>query len=304
MRIVFFGTPEFAKKSLEHLYSCKHDIVAVFTQADKPRNRGMKLSYTPVKEAALAQGTPIYQPATLKDGSVGEILSELKCDLALVVAYGKILPKEILELPSFGCVNIHASLLPKFRGAAPIQHAILSGECETGVTSMYMNEKMDEGDIIGFKKTSISESDTSVTLSERLSDLGAKLLCETVSDISEGKAARTVQNHAEATYAPLLTKDMSPIDWNDTALKINCQIRALQPWPTATMELEGKTLKVYSSEITENHNCGKPGTIISYGKQGIEVACSDFSVLIKEVQASGGKRMSAAEYMRGTRYEA
>jgi len=303
MRIVFFGTPEFARKSLEHLYSCNRNVVGVFTQADKPRNRGMKVSYTPVKELALEHGTPVYQPDTLRDGSVAAILNELQCDLIAVVAYGKFLPREILELPRYGCVNIHASLLPKYRGAAPIQHAILNGESETGVAAQFMSEKMDEGDIIGVRKTPISFDDTSVSLAERLSELGATLLNDTITDISGNKITRTSQNHCEATYASLLTREMSPIDWNKTALEIDCQIRGLLPWPTAAMEFNGKTLKVFSASVTNNVNCGSPGTIISGGSDGIEIACADRSILIREVQAPGGKRMSAADYLKGNPYE-
>lgn len=303
MKIVFFGTPEFARKSLDYLYLCNRDVVGVFTQADKPRNRGMKVSYTPVKESAIEHGTPVYQPDTLRDGSVIAILKELQCDFIAVVAYGKFLPKEILDLPRYGCVNIHASLLPKYRGAAPIQHAILNGESETGVSAQFMSEKMDEGDIIGVRKTPILLDDTSMSLSERLSELGATLLNDTISDISDDKVTRISQNHNEATYAPLLSREMSPIDWNMTAFEIDCQIRGLIPWPTATMEFNGKTLKVFSASATENTNCGSPGTVITAENDSIEIACADRSILIREVQASGGKRMSAADYLKGNPYE-
>jgi len=303
MRIVFFGTPEFARVSLDYLYSQNRNIVAVFTQADKPRNRGMKVSYTPVKESALLHNTPVYQPAALRDGGVIEILKQLQCDIILVVAYGKLLPVDVLNFPKYGCINIHASLLPKYRGAAPIQHAILTGESETGVTAQYMDEKMDEGDIIKVSKSPVLPDETSVSLREKLSVLGAKLLDDTISDIADGVSVRTKQNHADATYAPLLTKQMSPINWNNTAHQIDCQIRGLIAWPTATMEFGGKTLKVFSAAVTDNINCGEPGTIIACDKRGIEIACADLSILIKEVQAAGGKRMSASDYLKGNPYE-
>jgi len=302
MRIVFFGTPELAEKSLKRLYASNKDVVAVFTQGDKPRNRGMKVSYTPVKETALLHNTPVYQPDTLKEEDVIDTLKELNCDVIVVVAYGKILPKEVLELPPLGCINIHTSILPKYRGAAPIQWAILNGEHETGVTSMYINEKMDEGDIIKIKTMPILPEDTSITLADKLGDLGAELLDETLTDIANGTTTRTPQDHSKATYAQKLSKEMSPIDWDKSAEHIINQIKGLQPWPVATMELSGKTLKVFSADILDNQTSDKPGTVISCGKHGIEIACADKNILIKEVQASGSKRMSAEDYLRGNPY--
>jgi len=301
MRIVFMGTPEFAAKSLERLYNDGHDIAGVFTQADKPRNRGMKLSFSPVKELALARNTPVFQPDTLKDGVAAKIIRELNCDLLALVAYGKILTKEIIELPPYGSINIHGSILPKYRGAAPIQHAILNGDTETGVTSQYIVEEMDAGDIILTKTTAIGEDETSGELFERLCILGAELLSETVEAIEKGTARRTPQNPDEITYAPKLTRDMSPIDWTKSAFEIKNKVRGLSPWPAATMELDGKTVKVFSVEISGNKVHETPGTVISAGKEGIEVACADGTIIIHEVQAPGGKKMSAAEYIRGRR---
>jgi methionyl-tRNA formyltransferase len=293
------GTPEFARKPLSRLYDDGFDIAGVFTQADKPRDRGMKVSFSPVKELALERGTNIFQPATLRDGTAEWILKELGCELIAVVAYGKLLPKEILDLPPLGCINIHGSLLPKYRGAAPIQHAILNGETETGVTSMYMSEGMDEGDILYTKKLTIEENETAAQLYDRLSSLSADLLSETLDAISRGTAKRLPQNHKEATFAPLLTKEFSPINWMEQALRIKNKVRGLIPWPVATMELDGKAFKVFSVDIT-NGNTGKsPGEIVSAGKHGLEVACADGTVIIKELQAPGGKRMAAADYLRG-----
>jgi methionyl-tRNA formyltransferase len=301
MRIVFMGTPDFAAKSLERLYSDGHDIAGVFTQADKPRNRGMKLSFSPVKELALAHNTPVFQPVTLKDGIAAGIIRELDCDLMALVAYGKILTKEIIDLPPYGSINIHGSLLPKYRGASPVQHAILNGDTETGVTSQYIAEEMDAGDIILVKKTAIGEDETSGELFERLCILGAELLSETVEAIGKGTARRSPQNPNEVTYAPKLSRDMSPIDWIKSASEIKNKVRGLSPWPAATMELDGKTLKVFSVDISDKKVDEIPGNIITVGKAGIEIACVDGSVLVREVQAPGGKRMPAADYLRGNR---
>jgi len=293
------GTPEFAAVSLKRLYSDGHDIAGVFTQADKPRNRGMKLSFSPVKELALLHNTPVFQPVTLRDGGAARSIKELKCDLIVVVAYGKILPKEILDIPPLGCINIHGSILPKYRGAAPIQHTIINGESETGVTSQFISEEMDAGDIIFTKKTRIEENETSVDLFERLAVIGAQLLSETVDALKHGTVKRISQNHNEATYAPLLKKDMSAIDWTKNAHSIRNMVRGLLPWPVATMELNGKILKVFSVETTNIKTDIPCGGVVSLGHTGIEIACKDGTVIIKELQAPGGKRMLAEDYLRG-----
>ena len=299
MRIVFMGTPDFAKKSLERLYCDKHDIAGVFTQPDKPRNRGMKLSYSPVKELALEHGTPVYQPVSLRDFDVAGIVRELKCELITVVAYGKLLPPEILRIPPYGCINIHGSLLPKYRGAAPIQWAVINGERETGVTSQYMGETLDSGDILQIKKTQIGENETAGELFERLGILGAELLSETVDSISSGNAARKPQNNDEATFAPMIGKDLSPVDWTETAHVIKCKVRGLNPRPAATASLGGTVYKIFSVDITDAVTGKVPGEIVSAGDHGIEVACANGTVIIKELQTPGGKRMSAADYLKG-----
>jgi len=302
MKIVFMGTPEFAAMSLARLYSDKHDIVAVFTQADKPKNRGMKMSASPVKELALSNGTPIYQPDTLKDEHVTDLIKSLNCDIIVVVAYGKILTQQILDIPALGCINIHGSILPKYRGAAPIQHAILNGEKETGVTSQYVAKELDSGDVIAVKKTPIGAYETSADLFNRLAVLGAELLSETLDLISGGKVKRTPQNDAEVTFAPLLSKEISPIDWNDSAISILNKVRALIPWPVATMELCGERLKIFKVEITDKATAAAPGSTLSAGENGIEVSCSDGTVIIKQLQAPGGKKMSASDYLRGKKH--
>jgi methionyl-tRNA formyltransferase len=299
MKIVFMGTPAFAAVSLERLYDDGHDVQAVLTQPDKQQNRGMKLGISPVKELALSHQTPVFQPQTLKDGTAAEKLRIINPELIAVVAYGKILPPDILSLPVHGCINIHGSILPKYRGAAPVQRAVLNGEMTTGVTSMYMAPEMDAGDIILTKTTVIGEEESAGELFDRLADLGAALLSETILAITTGTAPRIPQNNAEATYAPPLTKDMSPIDWTKSVRDILCHIRGLNPWPVATTEIDHMVFKVFKAFGT---GCctGQPlGSIVQAGGDGIEVACADGTVVIKELQAPGGRRMAAADFLRG-----
>jgi len=300
MRIVYMGTPAFAVPPLEQLYADGHEIVAVFTQPDRPRSRGMKVTYSPVKHIALEHNTSVFQPASLRDGTAKSILDKLDFDLIVVVAYGRILPDEILSASPLGTINIHASILPKYRGAAPIQWAVINGEVETGVTSMYVSSELDAGDIISIKKTPIGENETSGELMERLANLGADLLSETVFSIANGTATRTAQNNENATFAPLLSRDLSPINWNDTAFNIKCKVRGLCPWPSATTTLKGTLYKIFAVEIgKKNENLKSTGEIISAGSDGIEITCADGTVIIKDLQAPGGKRMSASEHLKG-----
>jgi methionyl-tRNA formyltransferase len=299
MRIVFMGTPAFARASLNTLYDNGCEIAAVFTQPDKPRGRGMKPSFSPVKELAIERGTMVYQPTTLKDGEATEIIAKLGCDLIVVVAYGRLLPNDMLALPPLGCVNIHASLLPKYRGAAPIQHAIMNGEDMTGVTSAYITEQLDAGDMIFTKKTPIRLEDTAADLHDRLAKMGSQLLADTIYAIERGEAPRIPQNDADATYAPPIKKEIAPIDWTQGGRAIRDKVRALNPWPVATAGLGGTTIKVFTVESSAGYSGRLPGEILSAGEHGIEVACSDGSVTIKELQAPGGKRMPAADYLRG-----
>ena len=301
MRIVFMGTPVFAKRSLERLYSDGYDIVGVFTQPDKPRSRGMKVSYSPVKEVALSYGTPVFQPGSLKDGEAAGTLRGLDCDLIVVVAYGKLLPREILDIPASGAINIHASLLPKYRGAAPIQWAIINGEIETGVTSMYISDELDAGDILFTKKTHIGEEETAGELFERLSFIGAELLSETLAAITSGAIVRIPQIESEVTHAPPVKKEMSPIDWTQTAESIKCKVRGFSPKPGASTVLNGVQHKVFRVDVNDNMTAKRPGEIVSAGSRGIEIACADGTVILKELQAPGGKRMAAADFLRGHR---
>lgn len=300
MRIVYMGTPEIAKTCLKRLYADGHEILAVYTKIDTPKNRGMKLTPSPVKEFALEHNLPVVQPVTFKDDGVVEALRKLAPDLICAVAYGKILPQSVLDIPKFGCINIHASLLPRLRGAGPIQWSILNGDQETGVTAMYMSAGMDEGDMIDTMTIPIADTDTTATLTDKLAELGAQLLSRTVRSIEEGTVTRTPQNHAEATYAAMLRKDMAPIDWSWQPEKISCHVRGMIPWPVATMELHGKPCKVFSVKILEQTTDKPDGTPVAVTKKGLEMACGGGRViLVEELQAQGGKRMRCADYLRG-----
>lgn len=300
MRIVFMGTPDFAAASLKKLIDEKYDIAAVFTQPDKPRDRGMKLSYSPVKELALENNIPVYQPTKLRDGTATELIKSLRPDILVVVAYGRILPDDMLEVPKYGAINVHASLLPKYRGAAPIQWAVLNGDKITGVTTMYLASEMDTGDIIYTVETEIGEFETSGELFDRLMVMGAELLDRTLRDIEAGTAPRTPQDHSKASYVKMLDKSLSPIEWAKTPREIIKQIYGLQPWPVATAELDGKVFKIYSAEYTQNKTVKAPGSVVSAGKKGIEIAClGGETLLITELQAAGKKRMKASDYLLG-----
>ena len=294
------GTPDFAAASLKKLIDEKYDIAAVFTQPDKPRDRGMKLSYSPVKELALKNDIPVYQPTKLRDGAATELIKSLQPDILVVVAYGRILPDDMLEVPKYGAINVHASLLPKYRGAAPIQWAVLNGDKITGVTTMYLASEMDTGDIIYTAETEIGEFETSGELFDRLMVMGAELLDRTLRDIEAGTAPRTEQDHSKASYVKMLDKSLSPIDWSKTPREVIKQIYGLQPWPVATAELDGKVFKIYSAEYTQTKTDKAPGSVVGAGKKGIEVACLDGeTVLITELQAAGKKRMKASDYLLG-----
>ena len=299
MRILFMGTPDFAVASLRRLVEDGPEICGVLTQPDKPKNRGHKLVPTPVKEYALTQNIPVYQPEKLRDGTALELVRSLASELTVVAAYGRILPEDILETPTYGSINVHSSLLPKYRGAAPINWAILDGEATTGVTIMYMAKELDAGDIILQKETPIGPEEDAQALTARLAELGAEALSEAVVAIGSGTSTRTPQDESRQTYASMLTKEMSPIDWSRTAHEIDCQVRGLIPWPCATAELAGRRFKVYRT-APGGPSEAAPGKVLSAGKQGIQVACGGGeSLYLTEIQAEGGKRMSAAAYLLG-----
>ena len=300
MKILFMGTPEFAVPSLNALLGAGHTVCGVFTQPDKPKNRGMKLLPSPVKVCALSHEIPVFQPAKMRDGEALGYLRELDPELIVVAAYGKILPSEILDYPVKGCINVHSSLLPKYRGAAPINWAILNGEAVTGVTIMHMAPALDAGDIIAQASTPIGADETAPTLTARLAELGAELLVSAVEAIEAGTAARTPQDEADSTYAPMLSRELSPMDWSKPARTLHDQVRGLLPWPAAVAEFGGIRCKVFSTDIPLQTTDAAPGTILEAGKRGIDIACGGGTVLhIDELQADGGKRMKAADYLRG-----
>ena len=301
MRILFMGTPDFAVASLKRLVEDGHEICGVFTQPDKPKNRGHKLTPSPVKEYALSQGLEVYQPLKMRDGEAFSIVERLAPELIVVAAYGKILPEDILNFPKYGSINVHSSLLPKYRGAAPINWAILDGEEVTGVSIMYMAKELDAGDVILQKTTPIGPKEDALALTTRLAELGAEALSETVAALQNGTAIRTPQDGSKMTYASMLTKEMSPVDWTRSAHAVSCQIRGLIPWPCATTDvISGEPMKLYAAEETGADTSAQPGTIVAAGKSGIDIACGDGKVLrLTELQAQGGKRMTAAAYLLG-----
>lgn len=302
MDIVFMGTPEFAVPCLEKLIADGHNVKGVFTQPDKPKGRGHKIQFPPVKECALKAEIPVFQPVKMRDGEAMAILKDLNPELIIVVAYGQILPKEILDFPKYGCINIHASILPKYRGAAPIQWAVLNGEKISGVTSMQMDIGLDTGDMLLCAEVEIGENDTAGDLHDKLSVLGADVMARTIELLEQGKLNPVKQNDAESNYAPMLSKDLCPINWNESADKIHNKVRGLSPWPVAVTTLEGKTLKVHKSATVDGYK-GKPGEVVCSDKKLI-VACADAAVEIVTLQLEGKKAMSAADFMRGNPIQA
>lgn len=296
MRILFMGTPYFAAESLEALLKNEYDVCAVFSQPDKPKGRGYKLQPTPTKKLAEQYQVPVYQPMTLRDELVQKQIAELSPDLIVVVAYGKMLPKEVLKIPRLGCINVHGSLLPKYRGAAPIQWAVLNGEKITGVTTMYMAEGMDSGDIILTAETEIGEAETSGELFERLKVLGAELLMKTLGQLQEGTARRIPQNDEEATLAPMLKKEMANIDWTKSAGEIVNLVRGMNPWPCAFTKFESKKLKIFKI-----HMINLKGTASKLMSQNGEliIYTGDAAVMIDELQPENGKRMSGKSFLLG-----
>lgn len=294
------GTPDFASASLEALLNNRFDVTAVFTQPDKPRGRGMEVSFCDVKKVALAHDLPVYQPTTLRTEEATELIRELNPDILVVVAYGKLIPDDILAIPRYGAVNVHGSLLPKYRGAAPIQWAVLNGDDITGITTMYLASKMDCGDIIYQAETKIGEYETSGELFDRLKVMGADLLIKTLNDIESGTAPRIPQNDEDASVVHMLDKSICPIDFTATSRQVIKKIYGLQPWPVAVADIGGNDLKIFKAEYTGHQFDKTPGTVVSADNCGIEIVCGDgMSILITEVQASGKKRMPASDYLRG-----
>ena len=286
------GTPDIAATCLKKILADGFDVVGVYTQPDRPKGRGMKLVASPVKEVAVAAGIPVFQPENFREEETVEQLRALQPDICAVVAYQK-----VLDVPKYGCINIHASLLPKYRGSAPYQWAVLDGLTETGVTAMYLTREMDAGDIIDISKTPIGENETAGELLDHLAVLGAELLSRTLTRFESGKVPATPQDASGVSDAPMLDKSMCPIDGTKTAQQVHNHVRGLHPWPVATMELQGKTFKVHATRVVEGS--GKPGEILSLTKTGLRIACGEGAVEIISLQAEGGKRMAAPDYFRG-----
>lgn len=300
MKILFMGTTDFAVSCLAAMRKAGYEAAAVCTKVDKPKNRGMKLQFSPVKEYALEAGLPILQPESLKDEAVRQALAAYEADLFVVVAYGKLLPRAVLELPRLGCINVHGSLLPRYRGAAPIQWAVLNGERETGVSTMYLAEGMDAGDVLEQASLPVGETESFGSVYERLKVLGGELLVSTLGLLERGEAQPRRQEEALVTYAPPLTKAHQELDWNLPQRQVISRICGLDPRPGARARLGSGEYKVFSPRMTENLTELPVGSLVSQGKNGVEVACGDGrTVLITELQAPGGKRMRAADYLRG-----
>ena len=298
MNVVFMGTPEFAVPTLEALVK-EHNVSAVVTQPDKPKGRGKKMMFSAVKEKALEYGLTVYQPEKVKDSDFIQVLKELAPDIMVVVAFGQILSEEILNIPKYGCINVHGSLLPEYRGAAPIQWSIIHGREYGGVTTMYMAKGLDSGDMILKAQEKIRDDDTYGSLYDRLSVIGADLLIKTLELIESGEAPRTPQNDAEATTAPMITREMERINWNDRADNIVNLIKGLNPQPVAHTLLKGEKLKIWFAEKEGKGYTGTPGEIVDVRKKDFVVMTADGAVAVKEVQAQGGKKMTTDAYMRG-----
>lgn len=299
MKLVFMGTPDFAVACLEGVISAGHDVCAVFTQPDKPRGRKMVMTPPAVKVCAQSHNIPVYQPNTLKDGKALDIIKELSPDVIVVAAYGKILPKEIIEYPQYGCINVHGSILPKYRGAAPIQWSVINGDSETGITTMLMNEGLDTGDMLLVRKTPISIDDTASSVFDRLASIGADLIVETLDLAEKGELNPIKQDDALSTYAPMLDKSISEIDWSKDALTVHNLVRGLYDWPIAYTYLQGKKLKIYKTAISDL--CGNAGEIVSVSP--LTVACGSGALEILELQLEGKKRMDYKSFLLGHHIE-
>lgn len=298
MKIIFMGTPDFAAASLEALIDSRHEIQAVVTQPDKPKGRKGELTPSPVKVIAKREGIKVYQPLKVRDEEFVKTLRAYNPDVMVVVAFGQIIPLSILKMPKFGCVNIHGSLLPKYRGAAPIQWAVLDGEKETGITTILMDEGIDTGDILLKKTIKIDADETSGSLFDKLMALGAETILETLDELEKGNLTPTKQGESPTAYAKMLTKAMGLIDFTKSAKELDCFVRGMDPWPSAYTLLSGKTLKLWKVRVVEGG--GKAGSVIEIGKESFTVACGEGAIEVLEVQLEGKKRMSAGDFLKGS----
>ena len=304
MRVIFMGTPDFSVGTLEAIIEAGHEVALVVTQPDKPKGRGKTMQYTPVKECALSHGIEVFQPVKIRESANIEYLRKFNADIIIVVAFGQILSKSILDMPRYGCINVHASLLPKYRGAAPIQWAVINGDEFTGVTTMRMDEGVDTGDMIAKSTVRLAPDETGGSLFDKLSAEGARLCVETMKMIEDGTAEYTPQNSEEATHTSMISKELGFIDWTKPAVEIERLIRGLNPWPSAFTSLNGKMLKGWDADvISDDSACrlrdGKPGEVVEIDKDSFTVACGNGYLIIKEVQLEGKKRMDSGSFLRG-----
>ena len=303
MKIVFMGTPDFAVGALKALVEAGHEVVAVVTQPDKPKGRGKEMQQTPVKACALKYNIEVFQPVKIKTPEAVEVLRGYDADLFVVAAFGQILSKEILDMPKYGCVNIHASLLPKYRGAAPIQWAILDGEKETGVTIMQMNEGLDTGDMLTKVIVPIEDTDTGESLFDKLAEAGAKLLIETIPQIEAGTLQPEVQEDSLSTYAKMIKKEMGLIDWKKDAIVLERLVRGMNSWPSAYTHFNGKTLKIWEAGVENSEEKAAPGTVVEVTKNSIKVQAGKDFLVLKQIQLEGKKRMDVAAFLLGYKVE-
>ncbi|WP_443770030.1 methionyl-tRNA formyltransferase [Anaerostipes sp.] len=302
MRAIFMGTPEFAVPTLQALID-HHEVIGVVTQPDKQRGRGKKVQFPPVKEKAVEYNIPVYQPVRAKEEAFIETLRQLNPDVIVVVAYGQILPESILNIPKYGCINVHGSLLPKYRGAAPIQWAVLDGEEKTGITTMFMEKGLDTGDMLDKVEVVLDPKETAGTLHDKLMEAGADLLLETLKKLEAGTAVRTKQDDSKSCYAKMLSKEMGKIDFTKSANEIERLIRGMNPWPSAYTSMSGKTMKIWDADVVEYQGNEKPGTIVDVTKDSILVATGENALALKEIQLAGKKRMQVQAFLLGRSVE-
>ena len=303
MKILFMGTPDIASGCLEKLIEKKYDVIGVVTQPDKQVGRGKKIVFSPVKQVAIENNLPVYQPIRAKEESFVNEIKNLNPDVIVVVAYGQLLSKEFLDIPKYGCINVHVSLLPKYRGAAPINWVIINGEQKTGVSTMFMDEGLDSGDVILQSEFKLDDEITAGELHDKMTVEGSELLCETLDLIKEGKAPRTPQNHDEFTYAPIMDKKLGHVDFSKTAREIHNLVRGVNPWPSAYTTYMDKKMKIWKTKVLNEISIKEPGTIIKVDKEGIRVSTKDKVILITEIQMPNKKRMEVKEFIKGNTLE-
>lgn len=299
MKIIFMGTPDFAVGTLKSLLASEHEVTAVVTQPDKPKGRGKAMQFTPVKEVAVEAGIPVLQPRRVREQEAIDAIKEIEADAIVVVAFGQIIPKEILTMKRYGCINVHASLLPKYRGAAPIQWAVIDGERESGVTTMQMDEGLDTGDMLLKAVVPLDKDETGGSLFDKLSSTGAKLLLETLEGLEKGSLVPEKQGESPTAYAKMLKKEMGEIDWTKSAVEIERLVRGLNPWPSAYTHLDGKTLKIWQADVEPEGSGKEPGTVVKVSKGGFGIQTGDGILMVGELQLEGKKRMDAGAFLRG-----